>query len=152
MAYQFKIQLSNVTKPPVWRRIIVDEKITFNELHKLIQLVFDWDNYHLFQFSPSGYGSSPVIAIPSKDDWEQPEMNAMKTKLNLIFTREKQSFNYIYDFGDDWSHKIVLEKLVPEPIESPVCLDGKGTCPPEDCGGRWIVQYAGHRCSSSRIS
>ena len=137
MAYQFKIQLSNVTKPPVWRRIIVDERLTFKELHKVIQLVFDWDNCHLYQFSPSGYGSNPVIALPSKDDWEQPEMNAMKTKLNMIFTREKQSFNYIYDFGDDWSHKIVLEKLVPEPIESPVCLDGKGTCPPEDCGGVW---------------
>ena len=137
MAYQFKIQLSNVTKPPVWRRIIVDERLTFKELHKVIQLVFDWDNCHLYQFSPSGYGSNPVIALPSKDDWEQPEMNAMKTKLNMIFTREKQSFNYIYDFGDDWSHKIVLEKLVSEPIESPVCLDGKGACPPEDCGGVW---------------
>ena len=137
MAYQFKIQLSNVTKPPVWRRVIVAEKLTFHELHEVIQEVFGWDDFHLYQFSPSGYGSNPVIAIPSKDDWEQPEMNAKKTKLNKIFTQEKQSFNYIYDFGDDWSHKIVLEKLVPDAIENPVCLDGKGTCPPEDCGGAW---------------
>ena len=137
MAYQFKIKLQNVSKPPVWRKIIVDENITFHQLHEVIQEVFGWGDYHLYQFSPNGYGSNPVIGIPSKDDWEQPEMNSMKTRLNKVFTQEKQSFNYIYDFGDDWVHKIVLEKVVPEPIKSPVCLDGKGNCPPEDCGGPW---------------
>jgi len=137
MAYQFKIQLNNVTKPPVWRRVIVAEKSTFHELHEVIQRVFGWDDYHLYQFCPSGYGSNPVIAIPSEDDWEKPDMNALKTKLNKVFAHEKQSFTYIYDFGDDWIHKIVLEKLVPDELPSPVCLDGKGACPPEDCGGAW---------------
>ena len=140
MAYQFKIQLKDITKPPVWRRVIVPEKLTFDDFHLVIQALFGWDNYHLYQFSPSGYGSNPVIAIPSKDDWEQPEMNSMKTKLNKVFSQEKQTFNYIYDFGDDWNHKIVLEKLVPDDIISPVCLTGKGTCPPEDCGGAWAYE------------
>lgn len=137
MTYQFKIQLKNVSKPPVWRRVQAPETFTFNQLHKLIQISFGWEDYHLYQFSPQGYGSYPVIAILSKDDWEKPDMNAMKTKLNKIFSSENESFNYIYDFGDDWSHKIVLEKILPEKIISPVCLAGKGTCPPEDCGGSW---------------
>jgi len=137
MAYQFRIQLNNVTKPPVWRRVIVAGNFTFHDLHEVIQLVFGWDNYHMYQFCPSGYGSFPVIAIPSVDDWEQPDMDAATTSLKTVFTREKQSYTYIYDFGDDWIHKIVLEKLVPEEIHSPVCLDGKGACPPEDCGGAW---------------
>jgi hypothetical protein len=137
MAYQFRIQLNNVTKPPVWRRVIVDEKMTFHELHEVIQRVFGWDDYHMYQFCPSGYGSNPVIAIPSKDDWEEPDMNALKTKLNKVFRHEKQSCIYIYDFGDDWIHKIVLEKLVSDDLPTPVCLDGKGACPPEDCGGAW---------------
>lgn len=137
MAYQFKIQLKNVTNPPVWRRIQVAEKLTFHDLHQIIQLVFGWDNYHLYQFCPKVYGSHPIIAIPPKDSWDQPDMSAMKTKLNKIFTQEKQTFTYIYDFGDDWIHQIVLEKLVPDDIKSPVCLAGKGICPPEDCGGPW---------------
>jgi CRISPR-associated endoribonuclease Cas6 len=137
MAYQFKIQLKNVTKPPVWRRVIVSEKLTFHDLHEVIQRVFGWDNYHLYQFSPGGYGSYPVISIPSKDDWEQPQMNSIKTKLNKVFTLEKKTFIYIYDFGDSWTHKITLEKLVPDNFKSPVCMAGKGTCPPEDCGGVW---------------
>lgn len=137
MAYQFKIQLKDVTKPAVWRRVVVPENLTFDEFHLVIQVLFGWSNHHLYQFSPTGYGSYPVIAIPSKEDLEKPDMNSMKTKLNKIFTQEKQTFNYIYDFGDDWSHKIVLEKLVPDDIKHPVCLSGIGACPTEDCGGVW---------------
>jgi len=137
MAYQFKIQLMNVAKPPVWRQIQVREKILFHELHQLIQLVFGWEDCHLYQFSPKGYGSHPLIGIPSKDDWEPTDFNSMKTKLNKVFTHEKQTFTYLYDFGDDWTHKITLEKLVPDDIILPFCLAGKGACPPEDCGGPW---------------
>lgn len=64
-------------------------------------------------------------------------MNAMKTKLNKVFTSEKQAFTYIYDFGDDWVHQIVLGKILPDDIKSLVCLNGNGACPPEDCGGSW---------------
>lgn len=137
MTYQLRIQLKNVVKPPVWRQILVSEMITFNELHRIIQSAFGWGDFHLYQFSPSGYGSNPVIAIPSKEDWEKPDMDARKTKLKAVFTFEKQTFNYVYDFGDDWSHKITVEKVLPGKIESPVCLAGKGACPPEDCGGAW---------------
>ncbi|NEW81359.1 MAG: plasmid pRiA4b ORF-3 family protein [Mariniphaga sp.] len=137
MAYQFKIQLMNVSKPPVWRQIQVPESITFHDLHNLIQLVFGWEDCHFYQFSPKGYGSHPTIAIPSKEDWEETDMKSKKTKLNKVFTIQNQTFNYLYDFGDDWSHKITFEKLVPEDIKLPVCLNGKGACPPEDCGGPW---------------
>jgi len=137
MAFQLKIQLANVTNPPVWRQVIIPEKFTFQNLHQLIQLVFGWEDDHLFQFSPKGYSSHPIIAIPSKDDWEHPDMNALKTKLSKVFTAEKQTFTYIYDFGDDWVHHILVEKILPDEVKSPVCLNGRGACPPEDCGGPW---------------
>ena len=49
---------------------------------------------------------------------------------------------YTYDFGDDWDHDIKLEKVLPPDADLhvaavPVCLAGKGACPPEDCGGAW---------------
>lgn len=137
MIYQFKIQLKNITKPPVWRKLLVPDKFTFHKLHEVIQLSFGWENFHLYMFNPKGYGSRPVIAIPSPDDWDKPEMNAKSTKLNQVFASEKQSYTYIYDFGDDWIHHIVLEKILPDEMKHPVCLAGKGTCPPEDCGGPW---------------
>lgn len=37
---QLKIQLRNVTKPPVWRRLQIPSDITFLELHYIIQAAF----------------------------------------------------------------------------------------------------------------
>lgn len=44
---------------------------------------------------------------------------------------------YIYDFGDDWTHKITLEEITDAKALKASCIDGKGACPPEDCGGVW---------------
>lgn len=137
MAYQFKIQLKNVTKPSVWRQVIVPGKITFHKFHQLIQLIFGWEDYHLYHFCPKGYGSHPLISIPSPEDWDQADYDSRKLKINQIFTAEKQSSTYIYDFGDDWVHHIVVEKILADETKIPVCLAGKGACPPEDCGGPW---------------
>jgi len=137
MSFQFRIQLKNVQKPPVWRKVIVPESFTFEQFHLVIQESFGWGNYYLYQFSPSGYGSNPVIANPSLDDWEKPAMNASKTKISAIFKVENQKFTYIYDFGDDWMHSILLENIFPEKVMKATCMDGKGSCPPEDCGGPW---------------
>jgi hypothetical protein len=136
MALQFKIQLKNITSPPVWRRVIVPDTFSFHDLHLVIQAAFPWDNYHLYMFNPKGYSSHPTISLPS-DGWEETEMNAKRTFLTKIFYTEKQTFTYIYDFGDDWTHHIVLEKILPEKVIYPMCLAGKGKCPPEDCGGPW---------------
>lgn len=43
---------------------------------------------------------------------------------------------YVYDMGDHWEHAIILEKVIEDyPNVFPVCLEGAGACPPEDCGG-----------------
>jgi len=140
MTYQFKIQIKGITKPPVWRRVEVPSTFTFDELHEVIQIVFNWGNYHLYMFTPQGYGSNPVISIENEDDWEKLDMKADETKLSEIFNAEMQTFIYTYDFGDDWIHNITLEKITDKIITSPVCLAGKGTCPPEDCGGVWMYE------------
>ncbi len=52
---------------------------------------------------------------------------------------EKDKFIYTYDFGDTWEHQILVEKILPidEKTQYPVCLAGKRSGPPEDCGGPW---------------
>ncbi len=62
-------------------------------------------------------------------------MNASNVQLNEIFTDLKQKFTYIYDFGDDWIHQIILEEITGDQISRAECIAGKGACPPEDCGG-----------------
>jgi hypothetical protein len=136
MALQFKIQLRNITKPPVWRRVIVPDDFTFLQFHDAIQRAFGWGSCHLFEFSPSGYGSYPAIGLPDGIDIDEMA-DAKKVKIKSIFKQPGQKFNYIYDFGDDWYHTITLELRTLEKISSADCIDGKGKCPPENCGGPW---------------
>ncbi|MFZ4401096.1 MAG: plasmid pRiA4b ORF-3 family protein [Bacteroidales bacterium] len=136
MTYQFRIQLENIKKPPVWRRVTVPSTFNFEQFHQVIQSAFGWFDYHLYLFSPEGYGSYPMITNDEESDDDQSIMSD-KIKLSKIFKNEGDKYVYIYDFGDDWKHKIVLEKILAEKTKTADCLDGKGACPPEDCGGPW---------------
>lgn len=49
MIFQFKITLKD-SKPPIWRRFEVKDTMTFYDLHKMIQIGFDWADSHLHGF------------------------------------------------------------------------------------------------------
>jgi hypothetical protein len=136
MTYQFKIQISDVQMPSVWRRVLVSRHITFDEFHRIIQAAFGWGNYHLYQFSLKGWGSKYNYKIPDEFDGNTSKDSRL-IKISSVFNELKQTFTYIYDFGDDWKHHIILEAVSDEGIIVPECKAGKGACPPEDCGGPW---------------
>jgi len=142
MAFLFKIQIQGIAKPPVWRKVLVPENFTFSRFHKVIQSAFGWSDAHLYEFSPSGWGSSPSIG-PQLENYfsDGPDMDSCEVKLADIFHEENEKFTYIYDFGDDWKHRITLEKITDGKPNKASCVDGKGACPPEDCGGH--MDYPG---------
>lgn len=47
------------------------------------------------------------------------------------------SVDYVYDFGDDWAHRVTLLGIsAGTPGQRyPKCRDGARACPPEDVGG-----------------
>jgi hypothetical protein len=139
MTFQFKIQIEDITKPPVWRKVLVPETFTFHKFHQVIQAAFGWENSHSYQFSEKETGTDEIISIPTDDDdeWEVTVTDARDKKLKDIFVKEGKRYIYIYDLGDDWVHKIVLEKIIAENNTRATCIDGKGACPPENCGGVW---------------
>ena len=137
MTFQFKIQLKNISHPPVWRRVLVPAQFSFYRFHLVIQEAFGWENCHMFQFSPSGFGSHPAIREPFEDGTDGEFMDAAKTKIEKIFRNVGQKFTYIYDFGDGWEHIITTEKITVDKTIAADCTAGKGACPPEDCGGPW---------------
>ncbi|MBS1663230.1 MAG: plasmid pRiA4b ORF-3 family protein [Bacteroidetes bacterium] len=149
MAFQFDIKLTETNSPLVWRKVIVPEDFTFYRLHLVIQAVFGWKNRHLFQFCPGDHGSQPLITMAgNRTDGEY--LDCKKTKVNEIFTELEQKFAYIYDFGDDWFHSITLEGITDQQLTNADCIDGKGACPPEDCGGaggyyrlKRVMKFAG---------
>ena len=138
--YQFKITLKG-TKPPIWRRILVPETYTFWDLHVAIQDAMGWEDYHLHEFtllSPKT-GRKVKIGIPSDEDvdygWEV--LAEWNQKIAHYFSLDNSKADYVYDFGDGWEHSIKLEKILPREtgVAYPRCIDGRGACPPEDCGG-----------------
>jgi hypothetical protein len=59
--------------------------------------------------------------------------------LEQVAPQAKDKIRYTYDFGDDWVHEIVVEKVLdrdPAPAY-PCCTGGRRAAPPEDCGGIW---------------
>jgi hypothetical protein len=136
MLLTLRIQLANIKKPPVWRKLVVPAQFTFDKLHLLIQAAFGWDNYHLYQFTEKGYGSDVVISEPTGEDWQEVK-DSRKVKVGSVLTIPNQKFQYTYDFGDDWLHHITVEKIEDVNATKADCLGGKGACPPEDCGGPW---------------
>ena len=136
LLHQLKITLRGVSRPPVWRRVLVPADLTLGDLHEVIQQAMGWDDYHMHLFSMDGkeYGSpDPGLGLAS-------DRNVL---LSQLLTSPGDRLRYTYDFGDDWEHDIVLEETrtaVPEETY-PSCVAGKGACPPEDCGGAW--GYAG---------
>lgn len=140
--YQFKITLKGA-KPPIWRRIRVPEIYTFWDLHVAIQDAMGWEDYHLHQFEmiDPRKGEGVSIGIPSEDDigygWKI--FAGWRQRISNYFSLENKVADYTYDFGDNWEHKIELEKVMPreDGAKYPVCIKGKRACPPEDCGGIW---------------
>jgi hypothetical protein len=134
--FQFKVVLDGLDNPTVWRRVTVPSYYTFMHLHYVLQVVMGWTNSHLFQFSEKGFDSETVITeiYEELDPGDQQQIEAKETPISQIFKKTGDKFVYIYDFGDSWEHNIILEKIFPGESLMPELLNGKGACPPEDCG------------------
>jgi hypothetical protein len=126
---QVKIKLLGVSKPPVWRRLLVPGEIRLDCLHEVIQVAMGWFDYHMHVFSTA----SGEYGVPDPELGFRDEHQAM---LSRLVCEPGDRIRYTYDFGDNWEHEIVLEKVLcaePEQLY-PTCVAGKGACPPEDCG------------------
>lgn len=140
--YQFKIVLLGI-KPPIWRRIQVPETYTFWDLHNAIQDAMGWEDDHPHEFEILSPLTRSRVRIGTPDEFSDflgiEILLEDKEKISDWFSMENKRAIYTYDFGDNWRHKITLEKILPRDknVRYPVCLAGKRACPPEECGGVW---------------
>lgn len=135
---QLKISLIG-SKPPIWRRILVDKNSTFFQLHQILQIVMGWENTHLhkFLFNERVISNYEEEAESSFSFLEIKVENGINICLSELITNHKSTFTYIYDIGNYWEHKILVEDFLPPnpATQYPICIKGKLNCPPEDCGG-----------------
>ena len=133
--YRLHIELLDV-EPTVWRCVQVPETISLAKLHAVIQVAMGWTNSHLHEFVINGLRYSDTD--PDLDFEPGETVDERGVALDTALGRAVRTFDYIYDFGDDWHHGIVLEAREPVPANAAatvLCLGGEHACPPEDVGG-----------------
>lgn len=130
--YTLKIELHpDVMQPPIWRRLVVDGRVSLAKLHHFIQAAMGWTDAHSHSFEIRGtrYASDMTFEVDSED--------ARKRKLNTLFLSEEQ-YLYRYDEGDDWEHLITVEafeEVDHDPEGQAWVIAGARAAPPEDVGG-----------------
>ena len=118
--------------PLIWLRLMVSSDTTIAQLHEVLQVAFGWEDMHLHRFEIRGreYGLSREGGVFFDTD-------ARKVRIGDLKLRRMERFTYEYDFGDGWVHDIRIEATLPiDPAKRyPLCVAGKCSSPPEDCGG-----------------
>jgi hypothetical protein len=125
-----RVEIKHI-EPLIWRRVVVRTLMNLMALHKVMQANMGWLDYHLWEFvvDDRKYG------IPDPD---RPHVkNGATTKLAPILASGVTEFDYVYDFGGYWEHRIVVEQIdkAEASAKYPRFLGGERRCPPEDCGG-----------------
>lgn len=124
------------------REFIIPINFTFKELHKTMQIVFNWLDYHVHDFVifkqekleeklnyySVGYhknGYKPLIKLADSEEaffyYEPSESIKMVLELGIKIS-EYININevslpydfakYTYDYGDNWQHYLIIEEII----------------------------------------
>ena len=142
--FAMRIDLMGV-RPPIWHRIETNSDLTLDTFHMVIQVSFEWTDSHLHEFrqvEPGGRPTGDPILMPYMIEEGDEGIPEATVRLGDVLSKPKDKLNYMYDFGDSWEHRILLED-VKEPecgLTLVTCTGGKRAAPPDDCGGVWGYQ------------
>lgn len=133
--YQLRIDVEGCADP-IWRRIKIPAIISFEDLHQLIQTLFGFEDYHLYEFRIKELG----IWIPGGETDIENQINddvEIVDNLERIadYLKKEMVIYYHYDFGDDWQLLITVEQELEGVEHYPVVVEFCGNNLIEDCGG-----------------
>lgn len=135
------LELRDIT-PPIWRCLLIPGDRTLYDLHRAIQVVMGWYDYHLHSFTIGKRRYEPESDEGDFFATGEPPIDDDTVAIGEVLKRKGQKLLYEYDFGDNWEIDGVVEAVLPpDPaVTAPVCLDGRRAGPLEDCGGTWGYQ------------
>ncbi|HEY5878975.1 MAG TPA: plasmid pRiA4b ORF-3 family protein [Nakamurella sp.] len=112
VVHRIKVTIAGC-KPPIWRRLEVSSELGLLALHDVLQVSFGWSDQHLWQFTARGR----VYGIDE----------AKQVTVGEVAPGKGDAFEYLYDFGDRWVHRIRVEEVGPgDPdVGYPRCLAGR---------------------------
>ncbi|MGI8494561.1 MAG: plasmid pRiA4b ORF-3 family protein [Pyrinomonadaceae bacterium] len=118
--YQLRVALDGIS-PLIWRRLLVSGDYSIADLHFILQIAFDWDDWNLHRFFIHGkdYGIYHSGGMSFSDDPYQVKLADFKF-------RRGEKFLYEYDFFSSWKHLIRIEDILSfDPKKKyPLCTGG----------------------------
>lgn len=138
-AYELTITIQGI-HPEIMRNLLIPASLRFQELHLILQTVFEWQDYHLFEFScPTSHGKHIITENPEEYDFpaddDSERLDAEETWIDDYF-RTGYQCTYTYDFGDTWIHNLTIHQCIEDyPYPYPRIKGFSGNMIPEDCGG-----------------
>ena len=132
--FTFKVSLKD--SPKVWRKIEIKGSQTLHNLHKVIFNAYERYDEHLYAFflSNKPWDNSAEYGLP---DPENNAKNAKRARIDSLGLSVKKKFLYLFDFGDEWWHSIVLLDIKAQEPKGkyPRVIDSQGKAPPQydDC-------------------
>lgn len=140
-AVALRIELLEVV-PVVWRRVLVPDRWKLASLHQYLQWVMGWTDSHAHEFQVGDGLVAPDWWIQEAGSNEDVRRYRDERRVSVVDVLSelgaRGEFEYCYDMGDGWEHRIVIESLPTSTVSDarlPICVAGENACPPEDVGG-----------------
>lgn len=133
--YHLRIKLKGIGID-IWRELKVPSNVELDFLGHLLIDVMGWEDVHLFHFMHNNtfYSDEESVDMSFRGN---VKLYSDYTLSDLLKT-EKDKMTFEYDFGDSWWHEISVVGIRPYKKGEKhhiTFVDGRGACPPEDCGG-----------------
>ena len=119
--YQFRVSIIGI--PKLYRIIEASENCTFDDFHDAIFQSFDRYDDHLYSFFitrkdtknvRSRYDAPEITHPQNVEDimgFGERKKSTAKTRICDVGLNEKDIFHYLFDFGDDWWHRIKVQNI-----------------------------------------
>lgn len=160
--YLILATLSRSANPTINRLLSLPPTVTFDKLHRVLQIAFGWTNSHMHDFHVSLLGdgseagfmgrSSCLTICPDPSDFPEDLREDSKAESEVTLAdvyekpewKDKVEIEYEYDHGDGWCHQLSLlgratlgtnaQFGAPKDVKI-LCLGGQGHPAAEDAGG-----------------
>jgi hypothetical protein len=141
----YTLRVSIIGIPKLYRIIEASGNCTFDDLHAAIFEAYDRFDYHLYSFFITREDTSILRTIYAAPEITHPDnvqpsfgstkkrKSSEKTRIGTVGLNEGDVFHYLFDFGDDWWHRIRVQKIFENQSKGKhmVLIKSVGASPPQ---------------------
>ncbi|WP_285244171.1 plasmid pRiA4b ORF-3 family protein [Pseudarthrobacter sp. fls2-241-R2A-127] len=133
--------------PAIWRQLEIRSTMTLDQVHRVLQTAFDWEDMHLHRFTAlepfvrlrpvDGEIPDDLQWLPKQECLDPDDRAEEDLSLAQLFVLGSGVAFYEYDFGDSWLHRLEMVSQRPADEGAPPArlVDGARRGPLEDSGG-----------------